>query len=112
MRLRMGRGERIYPDYVFGAKTARGEEQADMVLEAKFTISGEKALQETYLQAVSYAYRLRAKVVLLASREGLWLYGQKRGSFSLEHVSFYTWDKLQHPDTLFQLRQARVKPPR
>ena len=59
--LRMGRGERIYPDYVFGAKTVRGEESAEMVLEAKFTVGSEKALRETYLQAVSYAYRLRAK---------------------------------------------------
>lgn len=97
---------------MFGAEIKRGEERAEMVPEAKFTIPGEKALQETYLQAVSYAYRLRAKVVLLASREGLWLYGQKRGSFSLEHVSFYTWDRLQHPDTLFQLRQGLVKPRR
>lgn len=112
MRLRMGRGERIYPDYVFGAKTALGEEQADMVLEAKFTVSSEKALQETYLQAVSYAYRLRARVVLLASREGLWLYEQTQGSFSLERFSFYTWDKLQHPDTLFQLRRSLIKPRR
>ena len=112
MRLRMGRGERIYPDYVFGAQTARGEERADMVLEAKFSIGSERTLQETYLQAVSYAYRLRAKTVMLASREGFWLFGQKRGSFSLEHFDFYDWDTLQHPDTLLQLKKSLVKPRR
>lgn len=110
MPLRMGRGERIYPDYVFGAQTARGEERANMVLEAKFTIGSEKALRETYLQAVSYAYRLRAKVVMLAAREGLWLFEQKRGSFSLEHFSGYSWDALQHPDALFQLEKVLIKP--
>lgn len=108
MRLRMGRGERTYPDYVFGAQTARGEERADMVLEAKFTIGSERALRETYLQAVSYAHRLRARVVMLAAREGFWLFEQKRGSFSLEHFSFYSWDALQHPDTLFELKKSLV----
>lgn len=112
MRLRMGRGERIYPDYVFGAQTARGEERADMVLEAKFTIGSEKALQETYLQAVSYAYRLRAKLVLLAAREGLWIFKQKRESFSLNQYGFYTWDALQHSDALFELGKLLVKPRR
>ena len=112
MRLRMGRGERIYPDYVFGAETKRGEERADMVLEAKFTISGDKALRESYAQAVSYAYRLRAEVVMLGAREGLWLFRQKRGSFSLTHFSFYDWDALQHPDTLFGLSKLLVKPKR
>ena len=112
MRLRMGRGERIYPDYVFGAEAKRGEERADMVLEAKFTISGEKALRESYAQAVSYAYRLRASVVMLAAREGLWLFRQKREGFSLTHFSFYDWDDLQHPDTLFELGKLLVKPKR
>ena len=112
MRLRMGRGERIYPDYVFGAETKRGEERADMVLEAKFTISGEKALRESYAQAVSYAYRLRAEVVMLGAREGLWLFKQKRGSFSLMSFSFYGWEDLQNPDTLFELKKLLVKPKR
>lgn len=112
MRLRMGRGERVYLDYVFGAKTTRGEERADMVLEAKFTIGSEKALQETYLQAVPYAYRLRAKVVMLAAREGFWLFGQKRESFSLEHFRFYDWNALQHPDALFELKESLVHPRR
>ncbi len=112
MRLRMGRGERIYPDYVFGAQTKRGEERADMVLEAKFTISGEKTLRESYVQAVSYAYRLRAEVVMLGAREGLWLFKQKRGSFSLTSFDFYDWDALQHPDKLFELGKLLVKPKR
>lgn len=110
MPLRMGRGERIYPDYVFGAQATGGEERADMVLEAKFTIGSKRALRETYLQAVSYAYRLRARVVMLAAREGLWLFEQKRGSFSLEHSSLYDWDVLQHPNALFQPKKALSKP--
>ena len=112
MRLQMGRGERIYPDYVFGAETKRGEERAEMVLEAKFTISGDKAFREAYAQAVSYAYRLRAEVVMLGAREGLWLFKQKRGSFSLMSFSFYGWEDLQNPDTLFELKKLLVKPKR
>ena len=112
MRLQMGRGERIYPDYVFGAETKRGEERAEMVLEAKFTISGEKAFREAYAQAVSYAYRLQAEVLMLASREGLWVFKRKQKAFSSECSKSYDWDKLQNRDTLFELSKLLVRPKR
>ena len=103
MPLRMGRGERIYPDYVFGANQTRGEESAAMVLEAKFSISREKDLQEAYFQMNSYALRLQAKVAVLAAREGIWVFPRKRGSFGLGYHTHYTWDDLTHPDVLHKL---------
>ena len=58
MPVRMGRGERIYPDYVFGAVQKRGEESAAMVLEAKFSISRDK----DFARGVFSDEVLRAKV--------------------------------------------------
>ncbi len=112
MPLRMGQGEKFFPDYAFAPQTKRGEERADMVLEAKFTIPGDKAFREAYAQAVSYGYRLQVKVFMLAAREGLWVFGRKQQAFSSERFSFYNWDTLQHPDTLFKLRKSLVKPRR
>lgn len=103
MPLRMGRGERIYPDYVFGAVQKRGEESAAMVLEAKYSISRDKDLQEAYFQMKSYALRLQAKVAVLAAREGIWVFPRKRESFELERRTHYTWEDLTHPDVLFEV---------
>ncbi len=103
MPVRMGRGERVYPDYAFGAVQKRGEESAAMVLEAKFSISTNKELQEAYFQMKSYALRLQTKVAVLAAREGVWVFGRKRGGFELEHHTHYTWDDLTHPDVFHEL---------
>ena len=103
MPVRMGRGERVYPDYAFGAVQKRGEESAAMVLEAKFSISTHKELQEAYFQMASYALRLQAKVAVLAAREGVWVFGRKRGGFGLESHTHHTWDDLTHPDVFRKL---------
>ena len=103
MPVRMGRGERIYPDYVFGAVQKRGEESAAMVLEAKFSISRDKDLQEAYFQMKSYALRLQTKVAVLAAKEGVWVFPRKKESFRLEHHTHHTWDDLTHPDVFHKL---------
>jgi hypothetical protein len=103
MTIRMGRGERNYPDYVFDAKQERGEESAQMILESKFRISGGKELREAYYQAKSYALRLEAQWLVIAARDGVWVYPRHRGSFSLNHYHFYDWLGLSHPDKLHQL---------
>lgn len=71
--LRMGRGERIYPDYIVGLTGTRGEESAHAILEAKLTIGNHKQLHEAFLQARSYAERLRAEVVALVAVQGVWV---------------------------------------
>ena len=103
MRLRMGRDKHVYPDYAFGAVQKRGEESAAMVLEAKFSISTNKELQEAYFQVRSYALRLQTKVAVLAAREGVWVFPRKRGGFGLEHHTHHTWDDLTHPDVFHEL---------
>ena len=103
MPVRMGRGERIYPDYAFGAVQKRGEESAAMVLEAKFSISRDKDLQEAFFQMKSYALRLQTKVAVLAAREGVWVFPRKKESFRLEHHTHYSWDDLTHPDVFHEL---------
>ena len=103
MRLRMGRGKHVYPDYAFGAVQKRGEESAAMVLEAKFSISTNKELQEAYFQMRSYALRLQTKVAVLAAKEGVWVFPRKRGGFELEHHTHHTWDSLTHPDVFREL---------
>ncbi len=98
MPIKMGRGERNYPDYAFNAVTKRGEENATMVLESKFQISTKKELKDAYYQAKSYALRLQSKVMVLASKEGIWIYLYNKGNFYFDDYLQESWDSLTNPD--------------
>lgn len=103
MPVRMGRGERNYPDYAFGAMTKRGEESAKMVLEAKYRIGTRKELSDAFYQAKSYALRLQAKRIVLCAIDGIWIFGYKRNDFDIEDFVHKRWNALGHPDTLHQV---------
>ncbi|MGA2597540.1 MAG: restriction endonuclease subunit R [Bryobacteraceae bacterium] len=71
MPLRMGRGERNFPDYAIDANTKRGEESAALLIEAKYEIATRQQREDAYLQGKSYALRLQASAFLLAAKEGI-----------------------------------------
>lgn len=98
MPVKMGRGERIYPDYVFGAKAKRGEESARMVLESKYQLSAHKEFMDAFYQAKSYALRLQCKIMAMAAKEGIWIFPGDNGTFDLKRVIHKTWVELVHPD--------------
>jgi hypothetical protein len=100
LSVRMGRGERNYPDYVLGCDPRPGEESGVAVIECKFDIDSKKELKETFIQAKSYALRLQASILVLAARRGLWIFIQRADGFSVEHFIFKTWNELSHPDVL------------
>lgn len=103
MPIKMGRSERNYPDYAFGANPKRGEESAKIILEVKYQISTKKELTDAYYQAKSYALRLQSKVFALASREGVWIYLYKKDNFSFDHFTDKNWNELTHPDVLHEV---------
>ncbi len=101
--LRMGRGERNYPDYVLGGNPTPGEESAFALIECKCDIESKKDMKEAFVQAKSYALRLQASVLVLAARRGLWVFQQREDGFSIDHYLFRTWRELSHPDVLHQV---------
>ena len=105
MPLRMGRGERFYPDYAFFPVLARGEDKAKMVLETKYRIVSQRALRETYTQARSYSQRLQAHIMVLAALDGLWVFPKTNSDFSFDNVQVYHWKDLEQPDTFHELLQ-------
>lgn len=102
MPLRMGRGERNYPDYAIEPNTRRGEESATFLIETKFEISTKQQLEEAYIQGKSYALRLQARAFMLAAKEGLWLYRQADG-FAAERRMHWTWQDIEHPDRFHEV---------
>lgn len=101
--VRMGRGERNFPDYVLGGDPRPGEEKAVAVIECKFEILTKKELREAFIQAKSYALRLQSAVLALAARRGLWVFRRRDDGFSLDHFIFKTWKELSHPDVLHEI---------
>ena len=103
MAVKMGRGERNYPDYAFGAKTKRGEESAAMVCESKYQLSAHRDFTEAFYQAKSYALRLRCKVMVTAAKEGVWVFPSEDGNFEIKKYIHKSWSELSHPDTFHGL---------
>lgn len=101
--LRMGRGTKVFPDYVLFPQGTKGEEKATFVWEAKFTIHTEKQLTEAFYQAKSYALRLQSNAFGLVSKEGIWLSFASE-DFSLKKLTQYTWKDLQDPDCLHKVK--------
>ncbi len=101
--LRMGRGERNFPDYVLGGVLCPGDESAEALIECKFDIETKKDLKEAFVQAKSYALRLQALILALAARRGFWVFRRRDDGFSIDHFMFKTWNELTHPDVLHEV---------
>lgn len=98
MPVRMGRGERNYPDYAFGAKTKRGEESAKMILESKYQLSAEREFADAFYQTKSYALRLQSKIMAMGAREGIWVFPPHNGQFEIKKFVHRGWGELNHAD--------------
>ncbi|MDP4275504.1 MAG: hypothetical protein Q8907_14610, partial [Bacteroidota bacterium] len=105
MPIRMGRGIRYFPDYSIIFNSKRGEESAKIVVEAKFEILSEKQLEEAYLQAKSYAVRLRSYIFLVADKDNLYLFEQLKDTFELTNRIKYSWPDLDNPDTFHSFKE-------
>lgn len=105
VRVRMGRGEKVYPDYLIGYRGGKGEERAEIVIESKYRIATQKELFETFLQGRSYALRLQASWLLLAALEGVWLLS-KTDDFKLESALEWSWEKLVQVEHFSVLEKA------
>ncbi len=106
--VRMGRGERNYPDYALFPKGSKGEETAKFLWEAKFTISNKRQLQDAFLQAKSYAMRLQSKGLGLVSKEGIWISFEK-DSFLFDKMKSYSWADLENPDVFNEVKLSVQK---
>ncbi len=102
-RIRMGRGERNVPDYVLGADETPGEEAGVALLESKFDISTAKERREAFVQAKSYALRLQADTVVLAARQGVWVFKRDRRSFDESLYAFRNWKEIARPEIVAEL---------
>ena len=103
--VRMGRGERNYPDYVFFAETNKGYEKAKMLLETKFVIKNNRDLEETFQQAHSYALRLESQKIVICDKDFIWIYSRKNDSFDRTKYLKFNWQEINNPDIYNQTKK-------
>jgi hypothetical protein len=98
MPVRMGRGERNYPDYAFFASQEKGYEKAKMIIETKFYIKTNSELEEAFKQARSYAIRLEASILIICDKEAIWIYEQTHNHFDRANYLKKFWGEINNPD--------------
>ena len=104
--VRMGRGERNYPDYaLFVNNKAKGDETAKYLWEAKYRISNAKQLSDTFFQAKSYARRLNSLAFGLIAVEGVWI-SQKEDDFEFSKIKNYSWLELKNSQNWAELKKV------
>ncbi len=101
--VRMGRGQRNYPDYVYGGDPTHGEETAKALIECKYHIDRDATLTDTFKQAKSYALRLRAKLFALADKQGIWIFRYVNDDFNRDVFEYMSWVELLHHEKLHEL---------
>ena len=100
LKVKIGRNERIIPDYVIFPRLERMNETGYWVWEAKHSIANSGQLANDFNQAKSYALRLQCQGLTLASKEGIWTC---LNPFNFEEVKFWTWHQIQELETFNQI---------
>ena len=98
--VRMGRGERVYPDYAIGLTGKAPEQRVKALVEVKYRAAGERDWREAFLQAKSYGLRLGAKVILTAAAEGIRIYERHNDDFDFARGTELKWIDLQEGEQL------------
>ena len=104
--VKMRRTDRIIPDYVIGPTGKVGYETAEWIWEAKYTINSHKQFEIDFAQAKSYALRLQAKGLGLASKEGIWI---SNSDFDPDKAQYFAWAKVSERDRFNEIEKMTGK---
>lgn len=109
LTVKMGRGEKVYPDYVFLSNNEKNFEQASMIIEAKFLIKNNKELELAFRQVWSYGMRLSAKLLIIVDKNFIWIYQKQNTGFDRTIYQKYAWQELKNPDTFNSIKTIFLK---
>ena len=105
LTVRMGRGERNFPDYAFLTKKEKNYEIASMLIEAKYWIKNNRELEETFKQVYSYGLRLSARVLVIADKDAIWIYEKLNESFDRTKYIKKFWKEIEQADEFANIKR-------
>ena len=91
----------LIPDFVINPIISKGHQSADFLIEAKFTISSNKALEEAKMQARGYAKLLNARYSVIASKEGIWI--TDVADDYTNNITSLSWTDLKNKDNFHKV---------
>ena len=80
---------------------SKGHQSADFLVEAKFSISSSKLLEDAKTQARGYAKLLNAKYSVIASKEGVWI--TCVADDYTASVASFSWADLKNDDSFYKV---------
>ena len=91
----------LIPDFVLLPSAINGHYSGFATVEAKRSITGTNMMEETKIQARSYAKMVGAKYSVIASQEGIWI-TESKDDYT-EEIFTETWKSLKNEDTFYSL---------
>ena len=91
----------LIPDFVINPIVSKGHQSADFLVEAKYSISSNKLLEEAKTQARGYAKLLNAKYSVIAAKEGVWI-TDVADDYTASVLSF-SWSDLKNEDNFHKV---------
>lgn len=107
LTVKMGRGEKVYPDYTLLSKSDRHFEQAHILLETKFEIKNQREFEQAFRQVWSYGLRLSASLLIIVDKNCLWFFEKDQQGFDRNRYQVFYWKTLNNNDT-FNKVQALI----
>jgi hypothetical protein len=101
--MKVGRRERVIPDYALLPTDTRNGVSAKAMLEAKFDVVSEKERNDAFDQARSYAKLLGVSRMGIVARQGLWIFSSTNGVFDRNLGEAFTWGDLEDPQRFARL---------
>ncbi|MGO8694629.1 MAG: hypothetical protein ACLQMF_13285 [Rectinemataceae bacterium] len=108
LKIKIGRGERIIPDYVLLLNKKKDDYSSYWVWEAKYSIVTDGDLQDAFIQAKSYAQRLSTTGLGIVAKEGIWVTGDV--NIDSKKLMFYSWTDLNGERPFQELYHTCRKP--
>ena len=109
LTVRMGRGERNFPDYAFLTNKEKGYELASMLIEAKFWIKNNNELEETFKQVYSYGLRLSSRILVIADKDAIWIYQRINEGFDRTKYIKKYWKELEQQNEFVHIKKLLGK---
>ena len=102
LQIRVGNHNyKLIPDFVILPVVSSGHYSASFLIEAKLSIPTLSLLEETKIQARSYAKQLGAKYSVIASKEKVWI--TERSDDYSENIFVATWNEMNNSDIFYEI---------
>ena len=102
MGIHVGRGHRVFPDFVIDYNES--EESARIIIEAKYDMATRKDVEAAFNQARSYALNLKTSILILCDIKGLLVFNKYGDDFNKTMYRSYAWCEIESPDSYAALK--------